>query len=591
MTELLRVSRTRHAAEGHRHACLASAIAGRTVVVHLHDEKKQVGYADWQCIHVPVSCADADCKQLVVAQALLLRSGGLHRGLLLKMVGRPGVAQRFMQVEIVRAVAQHRWVVPRTFAEHPWMAGLPVTADAAESYALAASRRHLPLPPTFLGVLRVSHFLGSSMPADARALTTPTAGTLDLSQAKPNTDSAEEDEEDSLFMRLMSNPLIKNQGGLMQSLLKQVFGEGSAGKSAKPEQDGGAGGEMPITRAMRTLRKGLFAKIINVTGLSAHEHEGIEPGTCSYAEWDTYKQRYRPDWAVVEEVDPWAEEGNAEVAEALRPPSQLLIRQLSGIGLGYELHRNEEDGIELIVDRVVDYAVNVRTRTTPSLRLYRASRRTRRDLAVMILLDISGSTAEAGTDGGSVHRQQSVIAYQMASVFERLGDQVALFGYHSWGRNLVRFLRIKSFQDRFDGSLTDRIKLLDPVGYTRTGAALRHAAHKLNTETRLPHRLLIVISDGFAYDQDYEGEYAEGDTRKALEEIRASGTGCLCLAIGSEQEEEKLRAVFGAATTLSVRNENEFLSNIRKVVLRALVDANARNQKVSSAQKRGKLAA
>ncbi|MFA5938924.1 MAG: VWA domain-containing protein [Sinimarinibacterium sp.] len=584
MTELLPVARGRQTGEGHRHACLASAIAGRNVAVHLHDDRKQVGYADWQCIHVPVSCAEIDCKHLVVAQALLLRSGGLQRGLLLKMVGRPGVAQRYMQAEIVRAAARHHWVVPRAFSEHPWVADFPVTSDPAASYALATSDKRLAIPPAFVGVLRVSHFLGSAMPADARALATPVRGELDLSATQQVSTLDEEDAEESLFMRLLSNPLMKGQGGMLQSLMKQMLGAGVAGKPSNDE--GGAGGEMPISRAIRAAKKGLLARLMSVRGVPPLEHDGVEPGTNSYAEWDVYKNRYRPDWAVVEEVDPWAETPNAELVEALRAPSQALVRQLSGIGLSYELHRNEEDGIELIIDRVVDYAIDVRTRTTPSLRLYRASRRTKRDLAVMILLDVSGSTAESGTDGGSIHRQQSVIAYQLASVFERLGDQVALFGYHSWGRNLVRFLRLKSFQDRFDNSLAERLKLIDPVGYTRTGAALRHAARKLRDETRLPHRLLIVISDGFAYDQDYEGAYAEADTRKALEKIRASGTGCLCLSIGSDQDEQQLKAVFGAATTLSVRNQNEFLANVRKVTMRALIEATSRTQKASSASKR-----
>jgi hypothetical protein len=590
MTEFLPISQGRQAGVAHRYTGVASAIAGRHIAVHLHDNPKQVGFSDWLCIHVPISAADHDQLQLIVAQALLLRSGGLDRGILLKLVGRPGAAQRYMQAEIVRAAHRHFWLVPRAFSEQDWLTGFPeVTASPLESYRLATGGRRFPAAPHYLGVLRVSQFIGNAMPAEARAVATSASGELDLAAAQRVQTLDDEDAEDSVFMKLMSNPLMKSQGGIMQSLLKQILGAGAGGKPST--EDGGGGGEMPIGRVMRAAKKGLFAKLMNIRGLPAMNHEGVEPGTNSYAEWDTYKQQYRPDWAVVEEVDPWSEELNTELAEALTPPSQFLVRQLSGIGLSYELHRNEEDGEELIIDRVVDYAIDVRMRTTPSLRLFRASRRTKRDLAIMILLDVSGSTAESGTDGGSIHRQQSVIAYQLAGALDRLGDQVALFGYHSWGRNLVRFLRIKSFQDRFDSSLVTRFRLVEPVGYTRTGAALRHAGHKLQTETRLPHRLLIVISDGFAYDQDYEGAYAEADTSKALEEIRSTGTGCLCLSIGSDQEEEKLRAVFGAATTLSVRNHSEFLSHLRKVMLRALLDAKMRTQKASSSQKRGAKAA
>ena len=143
--------------------------------------------------------------------------------------------------------------------------------------------------------------------------------------------------------------------------------------------------------------------------------------------------------------------------------------------------------------------------------------------------------------------------------------------FHSWGKSLVRLLRIKSFVERrIDSRMLHRMAMLEPAGYTRTGAALRHAAHKLKEETGMPYCVLIVITDGFSYDHDYEGKYGEEDTRKALEEIRASGIGCLCLTIGSSQDEEKLKSVYGPASTLSVRNYDQFLGHLRPAMLKAI---------------------
>jgi len=102
-----------------------------------------------------------------------------------------------------------------------------------------------------------------------------------------------------------------------------------------------------------------------------------------------------------------------------------------------------------------------------------------------------------------------------------------------------------------------------------TGAAPRHAAHKPREETGMPYRLLIVITDGFSYDQDYEGRYGEEDTRMALEEIRDGGAGCLCLTIGSCQDEEKLAEIYGPASTLSVRDYEQFLGHLRPAMLKA----------------------
>ena len=57
-----------------------------------------------------------------------------------------------------------------------------------------------------------------------------------------------------------------------------------------------------------------------------------------------------------------------------------------------------------------------------------------------------------------------------------------------------------------------------------------------------------MLSDGFPYDDGYESHYAEADTRKALEELRADGVACLCLSIGSSSPGDALNRVFGSAS-------------------------------------------
>jgi nitric oxide reductase activation protein len=257
--------------------------------------------------------------------------------------------------------------------------------------------------------------------------------------------------------------------------------------------------------------------------------------------------------------------------EVLQPPPPLLKRQLTGIGLSFENQCNQPDGEDFTLDRIIDYAVDYRMGVSPDERLFEHSMKTRRDLGVMILLDISASTTEKDLQGESIHQKQMRLAHQLLVALHELGDQVALYGFHSWGRTLVRLLRLKSFKEkRLNSLIHQRLAELEPAGYTRTGAALRHASKKLIEETGLPYRLLIVITDGFAYDEGYEGRYGEEDTRKALEEIRAAGTGCLCLTIGSSQDEEKLASVYGPASTLSARNHEVLVNNLRPAVLKAI---------------------
>ena len=87
---------------------------------------------------------------------------------------------------------------------------------------------------------------------------------------------------------------------------------------------------------------------------------------------------------------------------------------------------------------------------------------------------------------------------------------------------------------------------------------------------RLPNRVLILITDGFSYDQDYEEKYAEADARKALSEARAEGTACVCLCIGGSTSAAQLATVFGSANLLMVDDTAQIPSRIRKVCMEAL---------------------
>ena len=93
---------------------------------------------------------------------------------------------------------------------------------------------------------------------------------------------------------------------------------------------------------------------------------------------------------------------------------------------------------------------------------------------------------------------------------------------------------------------------------------------------RLPNRLLVLITDGIAYDQDYEQSYAEGDARKALFEAKAAGTACVCLCIGSGTQTDKLKQIFGAANILAVDEPEQITGRIREVCKQAVASVSKR---------------
>jgi nitric oxide reductase NorD protein len=60
------------------------------------------------------------------------------------------------------------------------------------------------------------------------------------------------------------------------------------------------------------------------------------------------------------------------------------------------------------------------------------------------------------------------------------------------------------------------------------------------------HRLLLVLSDGVAFDHGYEGNHADSDARMALSDTRTRQIGCLPLSVGVEHDDTRLRDTFGA---------------------------------------------
>ena len=52
------------------------------------------------------------------------------------------------------------------------------------------------------------------------------------------------------------------------------------------------------------------------------------------------------------------------------------------------------------------------------------------------------------------------------------GDRFAMYGFSSLKRGNVRFNRLKSFDERYDGFARGRIAAIKPGYYTRMGAAM-----------------------------------------------------------------------------------------------------------------------
>jgi hypothetical protein len=188
---------------------------------------------------------------------------------------------------------------------------------------------------------------------------------------------------------------------------------------------------------------------------------------------------------------------------------------------GLEILRRWVDGEEFDYRAVLDYAVERKAGLLPSDRLYMKRLKIQRDVAVLLLVDISRSTANTVQgSGATVLEVEKEAIVLFAEALKGVGDTFAIAAFSGAGRQGVDFLWVKHFHEFLDDRIRDRINYLQPQRNTRMGAAIRHAGRELE---RIPARvqILIVLGDGFPNDVDYKGVYAAADTYRALRELHA----------------------------------------------------------------------
>jgi hypothetical protein len=571
---------------GHPLAFLASAIAGRLVAVQSLEHNlaqnvaqgDELAYSDGRIIFVPTAVeAQAQGWRAIAAQAALIGAGSLDASILLQLVGRRAAAERYLHWEMLRASRLLSIRLPWPFTALAELQAMPRSASAPESLELAASRVPVPQAPAYFGAIR-------PLLALRRALGEQGLSALARKQVEAPIASApvpQLDDEDagevSVLLRLLQNPLSGRNP--VADLLNTILGAGLSKHRRAGESGGDGGAEMPVGRIERSWRRGIHAVLSKMPLAAAALDAPVAAPTLTYPEWDTHSQTYRRNWVSVEEVEPWRADGATPARDALRlaPPTPELRRQLGGLGLDQEFHRRQTDGSDLDLGALIECAIDLSAGHSPSsVRVYRDALRTRRDLAVAIVLDISGSTGEQGNGGRTPFKDQVELAHQLGMALDSLGDTVVMFGFHSWGRQLVHVVKVKAYDERWSASVSERLRLLEPAGYTRIGTAIRHGSRVLIEQVRLPNRLLLLITDGIAYDQDYELAYGAADARKALEEARAAGTACLALSVGAATETETLSRVFGSTSMLAVDEVRQVTGRIRAVCRHALASVSRR---------------
>ena len=114
----------------------------------------------------------------------------------------------------------------------------------------------------------------------------------------------------------------------------------------------------------------------------------------------------------------------------------------------------------------------------PDPRINMSHKNDGRDIAVMLLLDLSESLNEkvAGTEQTLLELSQEAVSL-LAWAVEQLGDGFAIAGFHSNTRHEVRYLHVKGYGEHWDDAVKGRLAAMQAGYSTRMGAAKIGRAH------------------------------------------------------------------------------------------------------------------
>ncbi|UQN11738.1 nitric oxide reductase activation protein NorD [Methylococcus capsulatus] len=277
-------------------------------------------------------------------------------------------------------------------------------------------------------------------------------------------------------------------------------------------------------------------------GCTINELEGKEPVSdpYHYPEWDYQVQLHRPNWATVLERRQ-AKDDPALIERILleyKPVASRLKHIIDALQpQGVIRQRRREDGDEIDLNAAIRAMIDIRMGEMPDPRINIRTIRKTRDLAVLLLLDLSESTNETlpGSDRPIIQLAREACTL-LAWAIDGIGDPFAIHGFASDGRHDVQYYRFKDFDQPFDDQAKSRIAGMKGGLSTRMGAAMRHAAHHLRHRPQ-QRKLLLLVSDGEPADIDErDPQYLRLDTKKAVEELASSGIMTYCLTLDPDAD-------------------------------------------------------
>jgi len=276
------------------------------------------------------------------------------------------------------------------------------------------------------------------------------------------------------------------------------------------------------------------------------EVDGLPPR--HYKEWDYQSNSYKPDWvSLYESLHP---SGNAADIDRLLEKNSAIAKKLKQIldtlkPQQYVRVRYQEEGSELDLDVAIRSLIDYKAGSQPDPRINMSHKHDGRDIAVMLLLDLSQSLNDIpdGCEQTILELSQEAVSL-LGWAIEHLGDKFAIAGFSSNTRHEVRYQHIKGFSEHWNEMVKARLAAIEAGYSTRMGAAMRHAAHYLGAQ-KADKKLLLIVTDGEPSDIDTDDEQVLiQDAHKAVQELDQDGIFTYCINLDPHAD-DYVQDIFG----------------------------------------------
>ena len=284
----------------------------------------------------------------------------------------------------------------------------------------------------------------------------------------------------------------------------------------------------------------------------------------AYDEWDYASRSYKENFCKVYPKKITENDINY-YKKTLKDNASTLMglrKMLTNVNNKFKQQRRQSQGEEFDLDALTDLYIDVHSGHTPSENIYLSKRKKEKDLSILMLLDVSLSS-----DGYAANNRVIDVEKQVSILFGEILNEFnvdfSIDCFYSKTRNYATYLNLKGFDDNWDKAKY-KIGAVQPEGYTRIGAALRHSGSLLDKRDT-KNKWIILISDGKPNDYDkYEGKYGINDVKQALRELNERNINSYALAIEANAK-YYLPQMFGANHYEILTTPVELLQSLAKL--------------------------